>query len=586
MGKMIDVYDEVQRNRLFRAIEFSGRHLEPFRRLTVGLAEEYTGSGYGDAGTTRRDVLLNLQSQAVDAYHMALVANRPRVLVTAKQPDYEFFAKRYSLAINNLIEEIGLEYTLRKMVMDAFFCIGVVKIHMADSIPVLVEESVWMDPGIPFVSNVPLDNFVCDMLATEWHKVKFAGDTYRIPFEDLKAGPFNSDVVRLLVPTPRTSTTDTGRMEQISRGTETEADELMPMIDLMDVWLPRNGKIYTFAVQSRDKFQCKLLPPLAEMEWSGSETGPYPVLSFNDVPENLMPASPAAQLAPLARRINNILRKQGRRAQSQKVIHTYTPAGAESAQRLQNAGDDAWIQVADPKEVGEQKVGGVDPSSMAFCTELIELYDRMAGNLTAILGLGVQAETLGQEQLIHASASKKIAQMQYRVNDVTRQIVTEVGKLLWDDASITLPGRLPVEGTQDYSVDGTWKPQERQGDFSDYAIDIDVYSMSYQSPVQRLNSINYFFTQVYGQLAGVLPPGSLQELAEIYAELLNEPRIRKIAQLGGMMPAAEEGPSMPTSTSREYIRRSAGSLGGQSGAPTKQQAWLSQASQSSPTSGV
>ncbi len=81
------------------------------------------------------------------------------------------------------------------------------------------------------------------------------------------------------------------------------------------------------------------LGPLADFEWKGPEFGPYHVLTFDDVPENLIPTSPASRLAALARLANNLLRKQGRQAWRQKDIYTYTPAGAESAKKAQRTND-------------------------------------------------------------------------------------------------------------------------------------------------------------------------------------------------------------------------------------------------------
>jgi len=580
--------NDIERKRLFDAIELSYRQLRPFRTLMQGLTEEYVGPDYGTPGTyPRYEMVANLCNQAVDAYVMSLVANRPRVLASSRNPACQSFAMRYQIAMNNLIQEIELEKVLRQAVMDAFFGVGIVRVHMAESVQVEVEEGIWMDPGKAFVSSVSLQDFVFDMSVDQWHKIKFAANTYRIPFADLEADIFDRKIVKLLTPTPRESGSgESERLLHISAGREVDGGELEPMIDLMDVWVPREGKVFTFALEDRTRLAGKH-PPVAVLDEAGPETGPYKILSFADVPGNIMSVGPASHLATLSRQINNALRKQSRGARSFKRVHTYTPAGEEAARTIRNAANDEWIKVAEASEIGEKQVGGIDPAMEAYITSRIALFDRMAGNLTTLLGLGVQAETVGQEQLINTSASKKIAQMQSRVADFTRDIVRHLGFLLWNDVVRTIPGRMDIEGADGYSVDMAWTPDLREGEYDEYELDIDVYSMPHQTPGQRLAFLNSAVTQIYIPLAQQLAAEggsvSLRKLVDIQADLAAEPRLREIIQFTGAVPEPTEGEG-PRSTSREYIRRSVPTGGSPEGrAHVQQQDWMALAKQQQPT---
>jgi hypothetical protein len=575
----MNLRDEKQRDRLSRAMDSSYRTLEPFRNLIRGLVEEYAPSGYCQAGgEVRRETLLNLLEQATTGYLMALVANRPRVIVTPKRVELKPFANQGQIALNNLIVEICLEKTLKRAVLDAFFGIGIVKMHMASSIPVMVEEGVWMDPGIPFASNVPLDNFCYDVTATEWHKRKFSADSYRIAFEELKNPDlFDQSVVRDLRPTARTAVSQ-DRLEEISRGYETDDNELVPMIDLMDVWIPDDGMIYTFAMDPVKRFTTKF-GPVAQMEWTGHEFGNHKILCFAQVPENIMPFGPASQLFGLHRLANAVLRKQGRQARRQKDVHTYTPAGADSAKNIQKASDGDWVCVADTADIGFMKQQGADPGNQVFFGSLVDLFDRAAGNLQAILGLGQQAETLGQEQLIQAAANQRIAHMQYEVADFTRSMIRDLWHLLWNDQAKVIPGTYEIPGAPGYSVDVTWVPGDREGDILDYDVDIDVYSMPYRSPTQRLKTILHVLTQVYlPMMPQIIQQGGMldfQVLNETIAELSNEDRFRELLRFGAPLPAMGEEPGMPNATSREYVRRNVPSgAAQQNSAQTQMQQWL------------
>lgn len=575
------------RYRLFRAMDQSYRTLKPFRDLTSGLVEEYAGTGYGKGGRRPRyEIIVNLMNQAVDAYTMALVANRPRVLLTTKHDTLKPFAKHFEVATNNLIQEIELEYTLRQWVLDAFFCLGVIKVHRADSAEVELEEGFWADPGTPFASNVSIDNWVHDVTATRWDKVLYAADCYRLPFSDLKNPDFfDQSVVKELKPTSKYAAQDDERLEFIASGREVDHDECEPMADLMDVWIPREGKIFTFPMDAKARFNGKH-KPVADMEWDGPESGPYHLLAFNDVPENIMPTSPASHLSTLARLVNNLLRKGKQQALRQKEVTTYTAAGSSSAQKIKTANDGDMVQVDDPNDVRPLKFGGTDAATQALATSLIAMFDRMAGNLTAMLGLGAQADTVGQEQLIHSAASRKEAQMQYRVVEGTRRLIRDLGWMLWNDKVKTLSGKLSIEGAEGYAVEANWTPEDREGSFFDYNFDIDVFSMPYTSPQQRLQAVHQLVTSVFIPGAQLLMAqgGSvdMQRLTEIYADLMNEPRLREIIKftapaMGG---GTEEGPSMPSSTTRSYVRKSVPTQGSPQGQSVQQQqGWMSMAQQ-------
>ena len=172
--------DSKERARLTKAIELSTRALRPFRRKREKLVRDYVGSHYGDGGPSR-EVIMNLMFQTAETYAQSLAANRPRTLITAHKPELTWFANHFQLALNSLIKEIHLEEVLRSAVMDAFFAIGIVKVYNADAGLVELEgEDEWVDPGKPFAENISLDDFVYDVQATSWRKVKFAVNKYRM----------------------------------------------------------------------------------------------------------------------------------------------------------------------------------------------------------------------------------------------------------------------------------------------------------------------------------------------------------------------------------------------------------------------
>lgn len=594
----MDVYNEEHRTRLFKAMQQSYQNLDPFRQMNLALISDYAGPYYGSPEVVPLP-MANLMNQAVDAYVMSLVANRPRVTVETQREELRFFARHFAVAINNYLQQINIEETLRRWVTDAFFMIGIVKVHMGNSQSVQLYDGTWIDPGAPMASNVALDDFVYDMSATRWDQVQFCGDHYRVPLSYLENGPFDPDVVAELEPTSKHWFVGWGqRTEALSRGGNVQdADDIEPMVDLIDVWLRREGQIATFAMDQSGTFSGKLAP-LGVVEWIGSERGPYPILSFQEVPENLMPSSPAAHLLGLERLVNVLLRKQGRKAKLQKDINLFSSTDPEAVARIKNARDNEYIHSDDPSAVNVLKQGGVDASTQQFLLNSIDLFDRMAGNLPSMLGLGPQAETLGQEQLIAGAVSKKAGQLAMRCQDATRTLVRNLAHMIWRDAARVIPGRMQIPGVEGATIDATWTPDYRMGEFFDYDLDIDVYLMGYQPPSQKVNSLNQLLTQIYLPLAPALQQqgGSLnmQALTDIFAELLHLPRLKEVVQFsmpdpmegGGGSGGGQTAPK-PASTTRNYVRRSVptgGTVQGRSVA--SQQAWSAIAGQSAGGNGT
>ena len=291
---------ELDRTRLLKAIQHSTKALKPFREVRKAMVRDFVGSYYGMTDElNRREVIMNLMYQTAETYTMSLAANRPRVLVTARHPDIEWFAHTFQLSLNNLIKEIRLENILRKAVMDSFFAIGIVKVYTADAGLVQLEgEDEWVDPGKPFAENISLDDFVYDTTASEWRKSSFCLNKFRISREKvMNDSAYDRKVIEQLKPAtqyPNYSNHDGEVPVREMLTAETTEPGIDPMLDLMDIWLPKDNLIVTMPVGKDTK-------PVRIVEWEGPENGPFHTLSLTcEVPDNIMPVSPAMNLKPLS----------------------------------------------------------------------------------------------------------------------------------------------------------------------------------------------------------------------------------------------------------------------------------------------
>lgn len=510
---------------LHKAIENSYKSVDWARNLNRNLVMDYHGPAYG-ANSNLLEHPINKVNQAIDIWTMLVAANRPKVSITTNFDLLRPFARHYEQAVNNLITEIHIEDTIRRWVLDAFFMVGIVKVHLKDSALVEMETDLWMDPGSPFASNVSLDDFVYDASAKKWSEVKYAGDMYRIPFADIAAGVeqgmYDADVAAELTPNSKVKHTDDARLEAISRGIETDEDEFEPMIDLCDIWVARDRKVYTFAVKDRTNFILANTNPLAEMDWTEPDHGPYHLLGFSDVPENILPLSPIQHIQSLNKTINSLARKQAHQAERQKENPIYNPAGKDTIKALVDAPDGFAVK-GDPKEVGLWTQGGAHQGNQALMLLFMEVLDGLAGNLQALGGLGPQAKTVGQEQIVADSSNRKVAAMQGRVITAAAQLCQSLGYMLWEDQWKEVTSMMQVEGTN-YELPVTWKPGDREGNFQQYNFAVDVLSMQSRPPAQIAETILGLMERLIVPLAPMMMqtgalidfPALITELSQLY----------------------------------------------------------------------
>ena len=186
----------------------------------------------------------------------------------------------------------------------------------------------------------------------------------------------------------------------------------------------------------------------------------------------------------------------------------------------------------------------------------------MAGNLDVLGGLGPQSETLGQDQLLSASASMRIQKMQMATIIFARDIIADIFMYMWEDPLYNPTVTKKVKGFDDISVQVPFGPEERQGEFLRLNIDIEPYSMQHTTPEAKLQGLRTIFTEF---VAPLMPMMEAQGVS-IDVEML----FRKIGKLGNIPelndiivysnpihePQPQQPAGKPATTTRNYNRRS------------------------------
>ena len=556
---MIDLANDEKRARLLKAIKSSRDALEPFRRVRKELIKDYVGSYYAEGGAENK-TLVNLINQTARIYVVALAANNPQVLVSTPRAENIAFSRRFEVNLNKLISDMTLDKTFRAIVMDAFFCLGCGVVMMRDTDTrfhgmLQSEEEVWLDPGEPWFNRVSLDDLILDMPAKELSKMRYCGHRYRADYEKVMDEPgYSKKAKDKLKPTSREHHDSVGAVRDIaSEWGSAEDDDLKDMVWLQDIWIAENKSIVTMACDQD-------LEPLIERDWIGSQAGPYKFLSLGDTPDNVIPTSPAINLKGMHDLQNRLHRRMEDDSDAHRVVNTYSPAGADDANKIRNAGRNDWVRMNNPTDLGRVEVGGIDQRDMALATFLQGEYDRFAGNLQAMGGLGSQASTVGQEELIHGQLSKNVADMRMAVVNFASECILDLGRLMWEDETLELHTSMPV-GNSGIQVRSDWEPGNRLGNFDDYEFRVEPYSMVFKTPQQHLQE--YF--QVLREIAPLWPMFqasgatlNVQVLVREMARLMNKPEIEQLitfATPADMLGGDQNTVRSPAVTTRENIRR-------------------------------
>jgi|GEM_PF-6918029 len=510
--------------KLFKAVEDSYARLEPFRRQRNEAIKQYVGYRYQQEGCEQEKPLGGLE-QVITTYTQQLVGGQPRALVRANRPELSPTAADLEVALNWLVKKLNLYEALWEVVLNAHFGLGIAQVGMVEA---EAAESWWHVLGRPAVNVIDQDDWVHDVRAKRWEHTYFMGHYYRWPFDVAeKFALFDSEARSQLKPT-------TGSFVARRSGIhtpETLVEPVEPQVELLDLWLPKHGLLLTLCPEQR--------LVLREAQWVGDRQGPYHLLYFNPVPGKLMPLTTAMTLGPLDELCDRVFRKLHEQAVAQKSVLPFRGGSDDDIRRLKEAANgDAFRCDGDlPQEV---RYGGPDKVNLDFLMACVQLLSRRAGNLEQLAGLGIQATTLGQEQILQFNASLRISFMRQRVYDFVARIFRALAFYLLTDRLVQLHliRPLPDIGME---LPLVWDAERQQGDIEDYLIEVDVYSLHHRSAQAQLESILSLLNNFVGPLVPTLAQQGYQfrpeRVLELISRYLGIPELHYLFEPGEPMPA-------------------------------------------------
>lgn len=470
------------------------------RTVRKELTRQFVGKRWSEEGT-KQPVPVNLLALYVQIVGRTLIPKNPRVMLSTFDRSLKPTISAMQTWANQQIERMGLDETLKRVVVDGLFGIGICKVAIAD--PSQSAAFGWAVPaGAAFCEQVDLDDFVYDIHARDFRQCSYIGHRYRVPLDVVKDAKLFGKARNKLVPSVDQPYNQEGdeRISLLGRTNYTNQDEgFEDYVDLWEVYLPRKRLVVTLAddqligAQPGDGTE-----PLRVQQWIGPDCGPYHILGYQNVPGNAMPKAPLQDLADLHEAANRGYRKIIRTLDRIKEITAVAQGATEDAARVLKADDGEIIRVDHPEMIKQFVTSGSSLQSVvAISTTLKDTFSWVSGNLDMLGGLSPQSKTVGQDKLLAENSSRTINDLQ----ETTIKFVGDVTKSLcwywWHDPAQVQKSIHSLPGLPDIQTVRKVTPKDRQqGKYEDLDIRIDPYSMQPATPQSRIAALNQVVTQI------------------------------------------------------------------------------------------
>jgi hypothetical protein len=460
---------------LSKAVDQSFDKFHHFRQARMTMMAQFSGRFYraNKLPEDGKASPLNLMYQAVSTLVPNLVFNDPRAKITTPLLAYRDYAELLTLAVDSTVQKLKLRDTLRKTIVDAIFMAGFIKTGLAVGDEVLRHDGADLALGRPYIERVSPDDIVLDPMARDWDEQSFIGNRYRVDVDHLlEMGIMDPAKVEKLA--DRYEQKNAGA-ESISGDVSDKFREIARYVDLVDIYLPREGLVCTIPYEkgvAATEF-------LHQAEYAGPSGGPYHMLAFSPISDNLLPVAPAGIWFDLHTLGNRIARKLARQAERGKRVLAYQGDAIEDAQRIADAEDGEGVKVEDVDKIKEVNYGGATEDSYEWMRWVKGAFSEAAGSIELLQGVNTNSPTATQAEMLQANSSVRLGDMQSVVSNFAGAAMDDVKFLLHTDPLIELPLARRVRGQEQQAY---LTPEARVGDWADYALVTKPYSMTRSDP--------------------------------------------------------------------------------------------------------
>ena len=458
---------------------------------------KYWASGYFDKTNNSEQHILRLVDRGMGIIVPYLTMANPTVSVTSKPISLKPFSKTFELALQNWVENYNLvDNCLRPLIINSMFGIGVVKVGQMSEY-----EIEWKNNKLaisqPYIEVIDDSDYIGDVSAKRHSDFEFEGHKYRMPTKMAKEffGGKAADHIGVDFVLHGDHSPDNITKKDI---TGEEFNTLKEWSEFIDIYLPDQDEIITI---------------LPDGKWDGilrrveEKDNPFDVLGYKYLPDCPLPIPPVWSWIDMDTAINKLAVKMRNQAEREKSVLVWQAEAVDDVKRIKSASDGGDVKVDNLEMIKEIKFGGVNPENYQWVNYIESQFSIQGGNLYTMGGRNSQAETLGQEQMLMANASKMLDDMVNQVYRFIKRNLKKVAKIIWTDPIFQDSVVKNIGGV--IEVEEIFDRMSKEGEFNDYDIDVKPYSMQRFNPAQRQQQILQLLS---GWFLPVLPLAQQQGL--------------------------------------------------------------------------
>jgi hypothetical protein len=488
--------ENITARQLSYAVKSGFQRNKRFARARAMFIKEYVGKYYAQEFGLTGDEPINLIFNTIRAMVPNLVMRSGINKVDTEIVPYRDYAYLLGLGLDKLDKLIDFKETLRAVIVDAFFLMGIIKTGLSQGGKMLNFGDILVDEGQIYSDIVDFDDFVFDPTCKDYRYAAFLGDRNRIPRQILlDNNSYDHDLVMKL---PKSTSPDAvKKVEMLSRKnlSDQEMYELQDFVDVVEIFVPEANTILCIP----DPGQIVMDDYLAVREYYGPKEGPYDILSLTQpVPGNPYPVAPIGVFYDLHRMANRMMVKLMNQADRQKDVGVYDPAGADEAEDLRTS-EDGDLVAGNPDTVKVVSFGGQNSRSEMMLERLQVWSNYMSGNPDQVAGLSSEADTATQASILQANSTITIEDARDMIETIAGKTSSKKAWYMHTDPFIDVPLSRRKPGGEYQQLRLT--PEQRRGDWLDYTFNIKARSTTRLDPSVRTQRIIQFGTNLIPSLA-------------------------------------------------------------------------------------
>jgi hypothetical protein len=462
-----------RRARVMYNIQMAGRFYSEVRNSAAGGGDDIKASP------------INLLHAAVTTIVPNLVFNNPRIKLRTDILDYREYMSVLELAVNQRIKLMNFRKALRLCIFDSIFMAGFMKTGLALSGEIIPADGFDYELDEPFAERVDPDDMILDPIARAWDEQNLMGNRYTANSEDAIARGFDKNLIETGVDRFKTNAgPETSRISK--RGQD---GYLFDSVDLVEVFVPREQLVYTALWQPGHEMS----DFLDIREWGGPKSGPYHMLGYQQIPDNILPVPPASMWFDLHLLGNKLARQIARQSERAKRLTIYDGTAELDMDHIRTAPDGDTLKVSNVEGIKELNYGGTSDDAFQSLEWVKANFSEQAGQLDQLSGQKAAAPTLGQSEILQANSSVRLADLQNQVHDFVGDVGKDLAFYIHTDPAHELHLVRRERGVERQVI---FTPEQAKGEILDYATEVVPFSMARQDPNMRIRRLMEFWSAV------------------------------------------------------------------------------------------